>query len=94
MRDGPAVGVHFILCMREKGEMGRFIATSCKHHLGGLMMSDQSGFFMNTTKVEKLPSADKDAGLFALYEFGTTLVKFRIYQHVFTAQLKSREIRI
>lgn len=94
MRDGPAVGVHFILCMREKGEMGRFVATSCKHHLGGLMMSDQSGFFMNTTKVEKLPSADKDAGLFALYEFGTTLVKFRIYQHVFTAQLKSREIRI
>ncbi len=94
LRDGPSVGVHFVLAMREKGEMGRFVAASCKHHLGGLMMSDQSSFFMSTTKVEKLPSADKDAGLFAIYEFGTTLQKFRIYQHVFTAKLKSREIRI
>lgn len=94
LRDGPSVGVHFILAMREKGEMSRACVNMCKHHLGGLMMSDQSAFFMQTTKVEKLPSADKDAGLFALYEFGTTLVKFRIYQHVFTAQLKSREIRI
>lgn len=94
LRDGPSVGVHFVMCMREKGEMGRYVANSCKHHLGGLMMSDQSAYFMQTTKVEKLPSADKDAGLFALYEFGTTLTKFRIYQHVFTAKLKSREIRI
>lgn len=94
LRDGPSVGVHFVLAMREKGEMGRASANMCKHHLGGLMMSDQSAFFMQTTKVEKLPSADKDAGLFALYEFGTTLQKFRIYQHVFTAKLKSREIRI
>ena len=81
VRDGPAQGVHFILAMREKAELPRAIASQLKHKVCGQLMSDQSSYFMNSTKVEKLPSHASDSGLFALYEYGTTLEKFRIYQH-------------
>lgn len=94
MRDCPGVGMHFIMAMREKGEWGRSMSTGLKHHLAGLLMQDSSAFFMNSTKCEKLPSADKDAGLFAIYEFGNTTVKFRIYQHEYTFVSKSREVVI
>ena len=91
LRKGPNVGVHFIFACREKLDMQRFIPGACNHRIVGLMPKD-SNFFIETTKVEKLPDASKDAGLFAFYEFGTTLTKFRIYQNKFTKEVKSREI--
>lgn len=89
----PSVGVHFVFANREKGEMLRFIPAACSHRITGLMPKD-SIFFTDPscTKVEKLPSADKNAGLFAIYDYGTTSHKFRIYQHKFTRQIQSREI--
>lgn len=81
VRDGAAQGVHFIIAMREKGEMPRAITNQLKHKLCGQLMSDQSTFFMNSNKAEKLPSHAAGTGLFALYEYGTNLEKFRIYQH-------------
>lgn len=91
LRKAPTVGVHFVFACREKLDMQRYIPAACNHRVGGLLPKD-GAFFIETMKVEKLPDASKDAGLFAFYEFGTTLIKFRIYQHVFTKQLKSREI--
>lgn len=91
IRKAPTVGVHFVFSSREKLEMQRFIPAACNHRICGLMPKD-SAFFIETGKVEKLPDAGKDAGLFAFYEFGTTLTKFRIYQHTYTKTIKSREI--
>ena len=81
VRDGAAQGIHFIIAMRDKGEMPRGIVNQLKHKVCGQLMGDQSTFFMQTTKAEKLPSHASKTGLFALYEYGTTLIKFRIYQH-------------
>lgn len=91
LRKAPTVGMHFIFACREKLDMQRFIPAACNHRICGLLPKD-SVFFIETTKVEKLPSAAKKNGLFAIYEYGTTLEKFRIYQHTFTKQIQSREI--
>jgi hypothetical protein len=93
MREAPVYGIHFIFISSDKLEMPRMIPQACKHRIGGLIVKD-SFFFIETPKVEKLPSKDKDAGLFAVYEYGTTVAKFCIYQHVFTRVLKSREVVI
>lgn len=91
LRRAPNVGIHFIFASREKLDMQRYIPAACNHRICGLLPKD-AAFFCETTKVEKLPDASKDAGLFAFYEFGTTLNKFRIYQHTYTKVIKSREI--
>lgn len=93
LRKAPTVGVHFIFASREKLDMQRYIPAACNHRIAGLLPKD-SNFFIETSKVEKLPDAAKDCGLFAFYEFGTTLEKFRIYQFTYTKQIKSREIVI
>lgn len=95
LRKAPSVGVHFVFANREKGEMPRYIPNSCNHHITALMPKD-SMFFTDpsATKVEKLPSSDKNAGLFAIYDYGTTSHKFRIYQHTFTKKIQSREIQL
>ena len=93
LRDAPSVGIYFVFVSREKLEMPRMIPNSCNHKIAGLLTKD-SMFFINSIKVEKLPSAAKGEGLFALYEYGSTLAKFRIYQHVFTREIKQREVVI
>lgn len=93
LRRAPSVGVHFVFASRDKLDMQRYIPAACNHRIGGLLPKD-AFFFIETPKVEKLPDASKDAGLFAFYEFGTTLQKFRIYQHTYTKTLKSREVII
>lgn len=94
LRKAPTVGVHFIFACKDKLDMPRIIPSACNHRIGGLLTDKDSFYFINTTKVVKLPSKDKDAGLFAMYEYGTTLHKYRIYQHKFTKQLASREVVI
>lgn len=93
LRKAPNVGIHFIMASRERLEMPRMIPSACNHRVVGLMPKDAM-HFIETNKVEKLPDASKDAGIFAFYEFGTQLVKFRIYQHVFTKSIQSRDIII
>lgn len=91
LRRGPSVGVHFVFACREKGELPRMLPIACNHRIVGLMPKD-CFFFCESTKPEKLPDASKDAGLFAIYEFGTNLSKFRIYQHTYTKVIQSREV--
>lgn len=93
LRRGPSVGVHFVFCCRDKLDMQRYIPAACNHRIAGMIPKD-SFFFIENSAVEKLPTAAKDAGLFAIYEFGTTNHKFRIYQHKFTKTIKSREVVI
>lgn len=93
LRTGPTVGVHFIFVCKEKLELPRIIPSACNHRIGGFLTKDAM-FFINTPKVEKLPTASKDAGLFAIYEYGADVTKFRIYQHEFTRKLKAREVVI
>ena len=91
LREAPTVGMHFVFGSREKLDMPRFIPMSCNHRVCGLLPKD-SFFFIEDARVEKLPDASKGTGLFAIYEFGTQKDKFRIYQHTYTKQLKSRAI--
>lgn len=93
LRDGPSLGVHFVFVSKEKLEMPRLIPQACNHRICGFMPKD-SIFFIETNKVEKLPDVNKDAGLFAIYEYGSTRNKFRIYQHTFTRTIASREVVI
>lgn len=93
LRRGPSVGVHFVFASADRLEMQRYVPASCNHKIVGFMPKDSS-FFIETNKVEKLPSATDDKGLFALYEFAGKLIKLRIYQHKFTKTVKSREIII
>lgn len=94
LRRAPSVGVHFIFACKEKLDLPRPVANACNHKIGGLLTDKDSFFFINTPKVNKLPKRDDDKGLFAIYEYGNTLHKFRIYQHVYTKQLASREVVI
>lgn len=91
LREAPSVGMHFVFSSREKLEMPRFIPNSCNHRVCGLIPKD-SFFFIEDTRVEKLPDSSKGIGLFAIYEFGTQKDKFRIYQHTYAKKLKSRAV--
>lgn len=93
LRDGPSVGMHFVFSSKEKLDMPRLIPMACSHRVCGLIPKD-AFFFIEDSRVEKLPDAAKGSGLFAIYEYGTTRTKFRIYQHTYTQQIKSREIVI
>ena len=50
--------------------------------------------FSMEAKCEKLPDAAKNAGLFALYEYGTDSKKFCLYQSTFSREAVSREVII
>ena len=91
VRDAPTVGIHFVFSAREKLEMPRFLPQACNHRLCGLIPKD-AFFFIEDPRVEKLPDASKDCGLFAIYEFGTSKTKLRIYQHTYTKTIESREV--
>lgn len=91
LREAPTVGMHFVFGTREKLDMPRFIPMACNHRVCGLIPKD-SFFFIEDSRVEKLPDASKGTGLFAIYEFGTAKNKFRIYQHTYTKKLKSRDV--
>lgn len=94
LRVGPTVGVHFVFAMRNKPQAYvSFIPNSCSHRIAGLMPSG-SAYFIDCDKVEKLPDVNKDAGIFAIYKYGTTDTKFRIYQHKFRNAIKSRAVVI
>lgn len=95
MRVAPTVGIHFIMCCREKLDLQRNIAAACKHKVCGMMTQGAGSiYFIDCPKVEKLPTASKNAGLFAIYQYGSTEQKFRIYQHTYTRTIESREIVI
>lgn len=94
LNKAPSVGVHFIFALKSKPlDSCSFIPNACSHRIVGLMPSD-APFFIDTSAVEKLPDKDKDAGLFAIYKYGTNEQKFRIYQHKFKGTIKSREVII
>ena len=71
--------------------MPKSIISACNHRLVGLMPNDNN-FFSSDSRVEKLPDASKKTGLFAIYTYGTTNTKFKIYQHKFKELTSNREV--
>ena len=90
-RKGPSLGIHFIVCIKNKLSISKCFIQSCQHRLIGLTLQD-AFFFHDDSCIEKLPSKDKDAGLFAFYFFGAVKHKVCIYQNKFAANVKQREV--
>lgn len=94
LRVAPKVGMHFIFTFRNKPQgFVSFIPASCEHRVCGLCPNN-SNWFIDCMKVEKLPDKNKDAGLFAIYKRGTEEMKFRIYQHTYKNAPKERSVVI
>lgn len=94
LRVAPTVGVHFIFAFRNKPQgYVSWIPAACSHRISGLIPTN-SMWFIDCTKVEKLPSHESDKGLFAIYKYGTSETKFRIYQHEFKNKIKERSVVI
>lgn len=85
---GPSVDVHVVLAVQQdkpvsSGWMGVINHTICSKG------PDTAGFkFQDTGKCSKLPD---DLG-YALYKYGSSLQKFKIYQHTFAQKAESREL--
>lgn len=94
LREAPTVGIHFILLCKEKGELQRAVVNACNHRIVGKLTNKESSMFSMESKCEKLPDAAKNAGLFALYEYGTDSKKFCLYQSTFSREAVSREVII
>lgn len=94
LRRAPKVGIHFIFAFRNKPQgFVSFIPAACEHRVCGLL-TNNAIWFVDSTKVEKLPDKSKDAGIFAIYKRGTEEIKFRIYQHTYKNKPKSRNVVI
>lgn len=94
LRAAPLVGVHFVICCREKLDMQRFIPAACNHKIGCSMSESDTFFFMITSKASKLPPKYLDQGNFGVYEFDKKCEKFKLYNTTFEVELESREVVI
>lgn len=91
LREGPTVGVHFIIAMQSKLEVPRTIPQSCKHRICGLQTANPE-FFIDCESVAKLPPMSDQNGRFAIYSYGTNVEKFNIYQFKCDVTLESRSV--
>lgn len=90
LREGPVVDVHFVLIMRDKGEVTSTIYPLFKHKICALCSEAISLRIMDNTSGNKLPNQ----GTFAIYKRGNEVTKFKIYQHTFSRKLADKELKI
>ena len=92
LQDGPLLGVHFIFICKELGNIPNFVYTACSHRIAGKVGDRESVKYLDSMRASKLPTAID--GIFAIYQYGSTSYKFKIYQHTFTRELESRTVMI
>ena len=82
--------IHFIFIYKGFKEFPNFILSNCNHRICAKTTGDGSYKVMGNSRAEKLP----DSLGFAIYQYGSTIEKFKIYQHTFSKTLKERELKI
>lgn len=92
LQEAPIVDVHFIFIGKELGNMPNFVYSACSHKIAGKVGDRESSKYIESLRATKLPQPTD--GIFAIYKYGSTDIKFKIYQHVFTKKLESRTVMI
>lgn len=90
MRVGPTVDVHFILIIRNKGELANSTFTLFKHKICALTDDTVSIKLLDNSKGTKM----NPKGGFAIYKVGQQETKFKIYQHTFSRKLADKELTL
>ncbi|MDR1523268.1 MAG: hypothetical protein LBS29_04890 [Endomicrobium sp.] len=82
------VDIHFIFACRIAKEIPSSLHSLCNHKIAAKCDEQTSYKFLDNARASKLPES---LG-FAIYAYGSTQYKFKIYQHEFTRTLEGREI--
>jgi DNA segregation ATPase FtsK/SpoIIIE-like protein len=92
LQEAPLVGIHFIFVFKEISPTIKFILNLCNHHIAAKCKENSSYAMLDTARAVKLP--ERDSGVCAIYQYGTSSFKFKIYQHKYTREIESRTIEI
>lgn len=93
MQDAPSVDVHFIMVLKNKGDL---MSSSFKMFNHKIMLTCEAGVCMqicDDDRPSKFPTNPKD-GVFGLYTTLGDSMKFKVYQHTFANPIVSNEVFI
>lgn len=86
VKTAPNYDIHFIFVCKDAKPIASEIISSCNHKICAKTDETTSYKILDTDKAMKLPDA------FAIYQYTDKQQKFKIYQHVFTAELEEKEM--
>lgn len=92
LREAPLYDIHFLFFAKEIGDLPSFVYTACNHRIAAKCGEKESSKYLNSMRATRLPTADD--GIFAIYQYGATDYKFKIYQHVFAREIESRTVMV
>lgn len=90
LQEAPTVGIHIVFGAQLFKEVPTNVLTMCNHVICAKGPEDAAYKFMGDSRISKLPNS---LG-FAVYKYGSTAQKFKIYQHEFKFEAESRELEI
>lgn len=90
LREAPALGIHFIIFVKTKGEFYGSFFSKFNHKIVTFCSEDLSYKIIDSPIGNKLPNE----GGFGAYLRGNDLQKFKIYQHEFTRVLADKELKL
>lgn len=93
MTDGPSVDVHFILVMKNKGDLMTTSFKKFNHKIVLACDSTMAFQLCEDDRPSKFPTNPKE-GVFGLYTTLGVTMKFKVYQHTFANPIVSNEIFI
>lgn len=85
------VNIHFIFC-GQSASLPSSVINVCNHRLIAKVDERTAMRITSESSVMKYPMPVGEDACFCLYQYGTTLAKFKIYRFKYTAKLESREI--
>ena len=88
VKTAPNYDIHFIFICKDAKPIASEIVSSCNHRVCAKTDETTSFKILDTDKATKLPDA------FAIYQYTDKQQKFKIYKHVFTAELEEKEMVI
>lgn len=90
LMDGPAVDIHIILCCALYKEIKNADLPLFNHGICGQGEGDAGYKFIESSKIANLYESDDSP--VAIYKYGQSLTKFKIYQFTYKSQFSSREL--
>lgn len=90
LQEAPMVDIHFIFASKSAKEIPSVCLNNCNHRIAMKCDEQESYKMIASAKAFKLPEV---LG-FGIYSYGSSLQKFKLYQHTFSRQLEKREITL